>query len=123
MRETISRLDKFTLVRLVFLICAVIIAVYLTVMVANMGGELDRIRKAEIREAVAIQVYLNPVYRQLPPEQLEALVNGLVQDEIKRLGMDQPFFPQRGFQYLWRAMTLELGWAEQMTSEIGRAHV
>jgi peptide/nickel transport system permease protein len=123
MRETISRLGKFTLVRLVFLICAVIIAVYLTVMVANMGGELDRIRKAEIREAVAIQVYLNPVYRQLPPEQLEALVNGLVQDEIKRLGMDQPFFPKRSFQYLWRAMTLELGWAEQMTSDAGSRQV
>jgi peptide/nickel transport system permease protein len=123
MREIISRLGRFTLVRAVFLICAIIIAVYITVIVANMGGELDKIRTSEIREQVAMQVYMNPSYRGLPPDQLQKLVDGLVQTQIKRLGMDQPFFPKRSFQYLWRALTLQLGWAEQMSSDAGSRQV
>jgi len=123
MLEIISRLGRFTLVRLVFLIFAVIIAVYVTVIIANMGGELDNIRTAEIREGVQMQVYMNPAYRQLPPEELQNLVDGLVQIEIKRLGMDQPFFPKRSLQYLGRALTLQLGWAEQMTSDAGSRQV
>jgi peptide/nickel transport system permease protein len=123
MREAINRLGRFTLVRAAFLICAVIIAVYITVIIANMGGELDRIRKAEIREGIAIQIYRDPAYRQLPPEQLLDLVNKLAENEIKRLGMDKPFFPGRSIQYLGRALTLQLGWAEQMTSDAGSRQV
>jgi peptide/nickel transport system permease protein len=123
MREVINRLGRFTLVRAAFLICAVIIAVYITVIIANMGGELDKIRKAEIKEGIAMQVYVNPAYRQLPPEQLKDLVNKLAEVEIKRLGMDKPFFPGRSFQYLGRSLTLQLGWAEQMTSDAGSRQV
>lgn len=123
MREVINRLGRFTLVRAVFLMLAVIIAVYITVIIANMGGELDKIRTAEIREYIAMQVYMNPAYRQLPLEERQKLVDELVENEIRRLGMDQPFFPKRSFQYLGRALTLELGWAERMSSDAGSRQV
>ena len=123
MREIISRLGRFTLVRLVLLICAVIIAVYITVLIANMGGELDRIRKAEITETISMQIGRDPAYRQLTPEQRTTLIDGLVDSEVKRLGMDKPFFPGRSFQYLWRALTLNLGFADQMSSDAGSRQV
>jgi peptide/nickel transport system permease protein len=123
MRDAINRLGRFTLVRVGFLILAIIIAVYITVIIANMGGALDEMRKAEIKTEIAGRVYLNPAYRGLPPEQLQELVNGLLESEVHRLGMDQPFFPKRSFQYLWRAMTLQLGWSEFQTSDAGSRQV
>jgi peptide/nickel transport system permease protein len=122
-RETISRLGRFTLVRALYLTGAVIVAVYITVIIANMGGALDVIRKSEIRQQIALSVYMNPVNRQLPPEETAAMVNALVQNEIERLGLDQPFFPKRSFQYLGRALTLQLGWAEAMASDAGSRQV
>lgn len=123
MREVISRLGKFALVRAVFLIVAVTIAIYATVIIANMGGELDRIRQADINAEIRMQVYMNPAYRKLPPEQLQQLIDELVEAEFKRLGMDQPFFPRRSFQYLWNALSLRLGWAERLLSDAGSRQV
>ena len=44
MRENIARMSRYTLVRAVTLVLAVIVAVFLTVMIANMGGEMDRVK-------------------------------------------------------------------------------
>jgi peptide/nickel transport system permease protein len=123
MRQVVFKLGRYTLVKLAFLACAVIIALYITILVANMGGELDKIRKAEIREYIGAATYLNPDYRRLPPEQLQALVDRLTELEIKRLGMDQPFFPRRSFEYLWGALKLDLGRAERMSSNAGDREV
>ena len=123
MREVISRLGKYTLVRAILLILALIVAVYITVIIANMGGELDRIRQAEVRSEIGMQVYMNPAYRKLPPEELKKLIDTLVETEFRRLGMDEPFFPKRSFQYLWNALTLRLGWAERMMSDAGSRQV
>ena len=109
--------------RAAFLILALVVAVYITVIIANMGGELDRIREAEIRESIGMQVRANPAYRNLPPEELKKLIDTLVETEFRRLGMDQPFFPRRSFQYLWNALTLRLGWAERMMSDAGSRQV
>jgi len=123
MRQVISRLGRFTLVRAVFLVFAVVIAIYLTVIIANMGGQLDKIRTAEIKEAIVMQVHMNPAYHGLSEAELQQLIDGLVQTQIIRLGMDKPFFPMRSLQYLGRALTLELGWAEQMMSDSGSRQV
>ena len=41
MRDIVARLGKFTLLRLVSLVVTVVIAVYITVFIANWGGNLD----------------------------------------------------------------------------------
>ena len=123
MRKTFFRLGRFALLRLVFLFLAVIVAVYLTVIIANMGGYLDTIRKAEIRSNIGMALFADPSYRALPPEEREALFDALVEAEFDKLGMDEPFFPRRSFDYLRRAMTLQLGRAERMVSDSGSSQV
>lgn len=123
MREIISRLGRFALLRAVFLVLAVLIAVYITVIIANLGGELDNIRRAEIRYEVGMAAYANPEYRKLPPDVLSKLVDDLTEQEVERLGMDQPFFPKRSFEYLGKALSLDLGWAERMVSDAGSRQV
>jgi peptide/nickel transport system permease protein len=46
-----------------------------------------------------------------------------VQNEIERLGMDEPFFPGRSFRYLWDAVSLQLGRSENMMSDAGSKQV
>jgi peptide/nickel transport system permease protein len=123
MRGTITKLVRFAASRAIFLFLAIVVGVYLTIVIANMGGELDKVRTDQISQEVAISVLQNPTYRQLPPDELTALVESLVQTELHRLGMDQPFFPGRSFTYLWNAMKLQLGWAEGMLSDAGSRQV
>ena len=123
MRENIARMGRYTLVRAVTLVLAVIVAVYLTVMIANMGGEMDRVKKGQIQFEVGMAVFMNPANKGLPPSVLQELVRELAEVEFRRLGLDEPFFPRRSLQYLTNALTLQLGRAEFMTSDAGSRQV
>ncbi|MBE9513875.1 MAG: ABC transporter permease [Chloroflexi bacterium] len=123
MRQIINTLGKFTLIRAVLLFLAVIVAVYLTVIVANLGGQLDEIRKAQIRFDIGQTAFGDPSLQSLPPEVVAEMLNEMAEREFLRLGMDRPFFPMRSFEYLWRAMTLELGRAERLSSDAGSRQV
>jgi peptide/nickel transport system permease protein len=118
MRGTAVRLARMAATRGIFLFLAVVVGVYLTVLVANMGGALDKMRISQIQEQVGIAIGMNPANRHLPPDQLKALTDAQVQVQIHAQGLDQPFF-QRSIRYLGNALTLNLGWATYMTSDAG----
>ena len=123
MRQIIARLGRFAVFRAIWLFLAVVVAIYLTVIIANMGGALDDIRKAEIRNAVGISIYMNPANKGLPASVLQQMVDETAELEFRRLGLDRPFFPMRSFQYTWNALSLQLGRAEQLTSDAGSKQV
>jgi peptide/nickel transport system permease protein len=52
--STLSRILKYTSLRVITLMFTVTVGVYLTIMIANMGGEVDNIRRGQIREGVAL---------------------------------------------------------------------
>jgi peptide/nickel transport system permease protein len=121
-QSTLVRVLRYTLVRGVTLFITVIVGVYLTVLIANMGGYVDQIRKGEIRENVTIQVMNNPALRSLDPDAKRQLIDERVRLEEKRLGLDQPFLI-RGFRFLENALTLRLGFAQLMNSNSGSRQV
>jgi peptide/nickel transport system permease protein len=123
MRQIIRKLGTLTLKRAVFLFFAVVIGVYLTVMIANMGGELDKVRRAEIQYYIGQQAMGNQALRGLDPEVVKEMLNELAELEFERLGMNRPFFPMRSLEYLWRALTLDLGRAERINSDAGSREV
>ena len=123
MRQTINRIGLYALRRAVLLFLAVIVAIYLTILIGNMGGELDRIREAQIRHSVSAVAMLDRDIARLPAEERNRIVEEMVQLEIRRLGLDQPFFPNRSLRYLETAMTLRLGRAEYMRSDSHSAEV
>lgn len=116
------RVAKYMAIRLVLLGITVVIGVYLTIIIANMGGYVDNIRKGAIREALSMQVAEDPVFRQLPREQRIEYIEELAAIEEERLGLNQPFII-RSFGFLWDALTLNLGRAENMTSDSGSQQV
>jgi peptide/nickel transport system permease protein len=116
--NTLSRILRYTAVRVVVLFITVVIAVYLTIMIANMGGYVDTIQRAQIQESVAIALNMDPSFKVLSPEEKQTLMAAQISIREKRLGLDQPFMV-RSFRYLSGALTLNLGRALQMSSDSG----
>ncbi|MEN4010403.1 MAG: ABC transporter permease [Bellilinea sp.] len=116
--NTLSRLAKYALVKILTLGVTIVIGVYITIIIANMGGEVDNIRRGEIMERISLTVSMSPDMRRLPAEERKKIINEMVRLEEQRLGMDQPFI-LRSFSYLEEAMLLDLGRAQFLTSDSG----
>jgi len=120
--STFARVARYTFVRLFSLIVTVTIGVYLTIMIANMGGYVDIIMRNEIRDNTTQSILANPNYRALTPDAKQELIQQKIASEEKRLGLDQPF-AVRSIRYLKNALTLNLGRAVHMTSDHGSKEV
>lgn len=119
---TALRLTRYVSVRIMILFLTVIVGVYLTVLIANMGGYVDKIQRARIREETQQKVLGNPSYKSMSAEERNQMMEGMAALQEKRLGLDQPF-AVRSFRFLTNALTLNLGWTQSMTSDSGSKQV
>ncbi len=120
--STWKRVLRYTLVRSIMLLVTVVVGVYLTVLIANMGGHVDEIRRAMIRESVAMRFQNDPTFKALPPEARQKRIEEEVRRLERRYGLDKPFLV-RSFVFLSQALSLNLGRAENMTSDSGSRQV
>ena len=120
--DTSIRVVRYALQRAAALLITVVVGVYLAVIITNMGGHVDNIRIAQAREAAGTRVRSNPELQALPSSELSNFIEQQVELEKRRLGLDNPFI-WRSFTYLTDALTLNLGRAEQLTSDSGSRQV
>ncbi len=122
--STFSRVARYTLVRTILLFLMVIIGVYLTILIANMGGYVDEMRRGFIREQVSMFIFADESaeMKRMTSAEKNALIEEQVALAEKRLGLDRPFVV-RSFAFLKDAMTLNLGLAELMFSDSGSKQV
>ncbi len=120
--STFIRVFRYSVLRLFSMMITVIIGVYLTILIANMGGYVDTIIRNEIRDNTTQAILSNPNYRSLSPEAKAELIQTKIANEIKRQGLDQPFVIRSG-RYLWNALTMNLGRAINMKSDQGSKEV
>lgn len=120
--NTFNRVARYTVVRLITLFITVIIGVYLTVLIANMGGYVDEIRRGEIREGIQMRMLSDPTLRNLPPEVRAKQMEEMIRIQEKYYGLDQPFVV-RSVRFLKNALTLNLGRSLQLTSDSGSRQV
>jgi peptide/nickel transport system permease protein len=120
--STLLRVLRYTGARAIALLLTVTVGVYLTVLIANMGGAVDNIRRAQIRDGIAIMVTMDPELRLLTPAERNALIAEYTAVAERRFGLDQPFM-LRSVRFLQNAMTLNLGRAEHLTSDSGSRQV
>lgn len=117
-----KRLLRYTALKLVALVFTVAVGVYITIIVANMGGEVDKIRLATIRENVALAATADPAFRALNSDERRDYINARVELEVKQFGLDRPFIV-RSFEYLKDGLTLNLGFSQQLLSDSGSRQV
>ena len=115
---TFVRVVKYSAMRLITLMITVAIGVYLTILIANMGGYVDNIILGQIREDVINSLRSNVTFQSLPQDQKESYVQTIIANKEKALGLDQPFVV-RSFRYLGEALVLDLGRAKHMQSDHG----
>jgi peptide/nickel transport system permease protein len=120
--RSLGHLALFLGRRTLALLVTITIGVYLTIWIANMGGKVDEIRELQIRTTVAQEVRANQANNDLPPNERNQLIQERVDNEIDRLGLDEPFV-YRSADYLARAMSLRLGRAQNMSSDAGSRQV
>ena len=121
-QSTFTRVVQYTGLRMIAMFFTVLIGVYLTIIIANMGGHVDNIRRGYIRETVAIATGQSEEFRNMTAAERREHVDKLVALQEKRMGLDQPFL-LRSFRFLWGAMILDLGWADNMSSDSGSRQV
>lgn len=116
--QSIRQLVRYTVLKLVALVVTVAIGVYITILVANMGGAVDKMRLATIREGVALAATANPEFKNMSSAQRVDYINKKVELESKRFGLDRPF-AIRSLEFLRDGMTLNLGYSQQLMSDSG----
>jgi peptide/nickel transport system permease protein len=120
--STFVRVARYVVRRVLVLGVTVVIGVYLTIMIANMGGHVDTIMRNEVADRITQSIAANPSMQQLAPEARRKLIEERIASEEKRLGLDTPI-AVRNFRYLTNALTLQLGRAINLTSDAGSKQV
>lgn len=120
--NTFLRMVKYTVSKFFVLLISVTIGMYLTILVASMGGYVDEIMKAQIREGIAVSVSMDPELKVLSIAERNQLIEERARLEEHRLGLDKPFV-SRSFRFLKNAMTLNLGRSQRLTSDTGSRQV
>jgi len=120
--NTLARVAKYTGLRLVTLFITIVIGIYLTILIANMGGYVDQILRGEIRDNITTQIFQNPANRDLTVQQKTKLAEDRIAMEEDRLGLNRPF-AVRSMAFLRNALTLNLGRSLNMTSDSGSKQV
>ena len=120
--SAILRVTKYMAVRLLTMAFTVVVGLYLTILIANMGGYVDEIRRGQIREDIQQGVMNDQSLRNLTGDQKVKLIEERVANEEERLGLNRPF-AIRSVAFLKDAITLNLGFAEFMNADNGSRSV
>ena len=116
--SALLRVSRYVIARLLTLFVTVVIGVYLTILIANMGGFVDDIMRGEIRDRVTQALVNNLNAQTMDPEVRRKLIQDSIAAEEERMGLNVPV-AIRNARYLVNALTLQLGRAINMTSDAG----
>ncbi|MBI5962824.1 MAG: ABC transporter permease [Chloroflexi bacterium] len=116
------RVSRYVASRFLTLFITVVIGIYLTIVIANMGGYVDEIIKGEIRDRITQAFIADPAVQQMDPEVRKKLMQEKIALEEKRRGLDTPI-AIRNARYLSNALRLDLGRSINLTSDAGSKQV
>jgi peptide/nickel transport system permease protein len=120
--STLVRVIRYSAVRLLTLFVTVVIGIYLTIIIANMGGHVDEIMRNDIRDRINQQFAQNRAMQKMAPDERKKLLDQSIALEENRVGLNQPV-AVRNAKFLIDALTLNLGRAINMTSDSGSKEV
>ncbi len=111
-------LGRYLIKRGVFLLITLILAIYVSVVIANFGGLIDELLIGQIRFELNGQLRRDPEYNALPPETQAEILNTRLELLIEARGLNEPFIP-KSIRYTIDALQLNLGRAIILTDAAG----
>ncbi len=118
MASLVRGYGKYLAKRIIIMATTLIIATYLTVIIANMGGLVDEIVKSQIEIEVSESMREDPKLAEMTKEEKEEYKQEMIALRLRARGLDKPFV-MRSFYYLRDALTLNLGRAMFLRSASG----
>src|SRR5678816_3586711 len=88
--STFMRVTRFVSLRILTLFMTVVIGIYLTIMIANMGGYVDQIMRGEIRERITTAIAGGAAFKQMDPTTRQKLIEEKIAVEEERVGLNVP---------------------------------
>ncbi len=120
--DTAKRLGRFMAFRLVMQLITIVIGIYITIMIANMGGYVDEILRAEISERVNMEVAAMTANKPISNESRSSMIQEMIALRVRAAGLDEPFMI-RSVHHLKNALMLNFGNARFMVSDHGSRKV
>ncbi len=102
----------------IFLIITLVLAIFATVVIANGGGYIDDLLKAQIQNDIRVRLNNDPVYNRLDRATKDQIFNASYEKAVKGRGLNQPF-PVRVLRYTFDALLLRLGRSQVLISASG----
>ncbi|MBN2146853.1 MAG: ABC transporter permease subunit [Anaerolineales bacterium] len=106
--SALARLVSYTTVRVFTLILMVVISVYLTILVANLGGFLDEVLRANIDENIGMMLLGGWLKDVTDEDERNQTIEQTRAAMIEASGLNEPFL-LRCLQWLWKGLTLDWG--------------
>ena len=107
----------------VFLVVTLLVALYLTVVIANFGGYVDNLLRAQARFDATRGCIQDPGCVRLPSDQRNATIEDTYQSIVASRGLNQPFLT-KSLRFTWDLLNFRLGRAlvlrdAQLSDDVG----
>ncbi len=113
---------RYLIKRGVFLLITLVLAVYVSVVIANFGGLIDDILKAQIGFGLRQALRADPDFNALPEEVQEEIFLVQFNAQVEARGLNEPFIP-KSIGYTIDALQLNLGTALVLTDAAGSKQI
>jgi peptide/nickel transport system permease protein len=103
-----KRVAMYVLLRLLTLTFALVVGVFLTIFVANLGGYLDTVVRANIEESLGSMIQAGWLKDVTDDVERQAIIEQMRTAMEQAAGLNRPFL-LRCVQWLWKGLTLDWG--------------
>jgi peptide/nickel transport system permease protein len=115
MLKPVARFARYTVVRLLTLFLAVVGGLYLTLMMAELGGKIDEVRRADIVWRAGLTIAANPEHRDKPAAERVRLAREMAEAMAEAEGLNRPIMI-RVAEWMPQGLTLQLGESRRIRS-------
>jgi len=105
--ETVSRITKYTVYKGVLLFFTIAVGVYITILIANLGGYIDEIFRGEIASSI-MGMAMAGAFDDMSQEEKDARIAQIEWQMEEDMGLHKSFL-LRTFGFLVNGLTLNLG--------------
>jgi peptide/nickel transport system permease protein len=106
--QTFTRFIRYSSIRLVTLCIMVVISVFLTIIVANLGGFLDKVVSANIDESIGMMIHGGWLKEVTDEAERNQIIDQFRAAMHESAGLNSPFL-LRCVKFLWTGLTLDWG--------------
>jgi peptide/nickel transport system permease protein len=111
-KHTITRILRYSGVRIISILITIGIGLYLTLLVVNLGGFVDEVFEAQISESIAF-MGLTGAFDDIPEEELQGYLEDLKWQMEEAMGLHEPL-ALRTARWWWHGVTLNWGNSERI---------